>query len=452
MVWPMAANPTPAAARPALPDDAAERRALHDEVHARPTARIRLPALVLQVAVLNDGVPVERELEHLQRLPGQRELLNEQLARNNFLRLRLPGGTLKWERHTEVTRYSLVQPLPDEALDGASDPELLAALIIDAAWLRDIPGQTLAAVELVMLAGSADEVAAPLARAQHWFGDRTVVASLVGRRGHSSVVTDFRIRPSGYERLLAIVSAGTGETRVGRLAARLLELECYRMLALRGLPVAKALQPMLRDAEHAVADVTSSMDAKNRSDAELLETLAAVAAGVERATALHSFRFAATEAYHALVRSRIEELREQAFPGTQTVGEFLQRRLAPAIATVASAAGRLASLSQRIERAGALLRTRVDIVREAQNQELLAKLARGQHLQLQLQTTVEGLSIAAISYYVVSLLLYAAKAAKAAGLPVQPEIAAGALVPLVVWSVWRLTRRIHARLAAPAST
>jgi uncharacterized membrane-anchored protein len=116
------------------------------------------------------------------------------------------------------------------------------------------------------------------------------------------------------------------------------------------------------------------------------------------------------------------------------------------MATVDSAAGRLASLSQRIERAGALLRTRVDIAREAQNQELLAKLARGQQLQLRLQSTVEGLSIAAISYYVVSLLLYAAKAAKAGGLPVQPELAVGATIPLVLWAVWRMTRRIHNRL------
>jgi uncharacterized membrane-anchored protein len=77
---------------------------------------------------------------------------------------------------------------------------------------------------------------------------------------------------------------------------------------------------------------------------------------------------------------------------------------------------------------------------------LLAKLTRGQELQLRLQSTVEGLSIAAISYYVVSLLLYGAKAAKAAGLPLNPEFAAGALVPVVVWSVWRATRRIHRAL------
>jgi uncharacterized membrane-anchored protein len=44
------------------------------------------------------------------------------------------------------------------------------------------------------------------------------------------------------------------------------------------------------------------------------------------------------------------------------------------------------------------------------------------------------------------LLLYGGKAMKAAGAPLNPEIAAGALIPLVLWVVWRTTRRIHAKL------
>ena len=167
---------------------------------------------------------------------------------------------------------------------------------------------------------------------------------------------------------------------------------------------------------------------------------------MERATAETQYRFAATQAYAGIVEQRIAELRETAIPGTQMLGEFMQRRLSPAIATVAATAQRLGSLSMRIERAGALLRTRVDIATEEQNRQLLAKLTRGQELQLRLQSTVEGLSIAAIAYYVVSLVLYGGKAAKAAGLPINAELLAGASIPLVLWGVAVMTRRIHARL------
>ena len=59
---------------------------------------------------------------------------------------------------------------------------------------------------------------------------------------------------------------------------------------------------------------------------------------------------------------------------------------------------------------------------------------------------MEGLSIAAIAYYVVSLILYVGKAGKAAGLPVHPDVLAGALIPLVLLGVWWGTRQIHKKL------
>ena len=184
------------------------------------------------------------------------------------------------------------------------------------------------------------------------------------------------------------------------------------------------------------------------SDQDLLTQLIGLAARVERATAKHMYRFSATRAYDSLVTQRIEQLREVAIPGTQMVGEFLLKRLSPAMATVQATAQRLGSLSQRIERASALLRTRVDIATEAQNQQLLEKLTRGQELQLRLQSTVEGLSIAAISYYVISLILYGGKAAKAAGAPINPEMLAGALIPLVLALIWWGTRQIHKKIYA----
>jgi uncharacterized membrane-anchored protein len=124
----------------------------------------------------------------------------------------------------------------------------------------------------------------------------------------------------------------------------------------------------------------------------------------------------------------------------------MKRRLSPAMATVAATAQRMASLSERISRASALLRTRVDIATEEQNRVLLEKLTEGQELQLRLQSTVEGLSIAAICYYVISLLLYAGKAVKAAGVNIHPELVAGAFIPLVLWLVWSASKRIQDKL------
>ncbi len=428
-----------------LPPDDADRTALHNEVHARPTAHIRLPALVVYVAVLNEGVTREAECAHLRALPGQEGLGVDRLSAN-FLRLRLDGYTVKWERHTEFTRYSIVQPLPDHSGLGSEVPDLQSGLAVSAEWLRGIPGRTIAAIKLAMVHADLSAPEAAMAQAKTWFGGGTVVASILGNRGHSWAVSDFVLRPSGFERILVLAPPETSRSRAGRISQRLLELETYRLMALRGLPVAKTLGPTLSQAEISLANITARLENKTASDQELLDTLVGLAASVERATAEHVYRFSATRAYDTLVAQRIQELREQPIPGTQTIGEFMQRRLSPAIATVAATAQRLQSLSERVARTSALLRTRVDIATEVQNQQLLEKLTRGQELQLRLQSTVEGLSIAAISYYVVSLLLYAAKALKGAGVPLNPEITVGALVPLILWAVWWLTRRIHKKI------
>ena len=427
-----------------LPPDDALRTVLHNEVHARPSTRMHLPSLIFYVAVLNEGVTREAEWAHLRRLAGQQYLAFEALS-SNFVRLRCDGFSVKWERHTEFTRYSIVQSLPHHAFLGATEPELLSALAVPVDWLCNIPGRTVAAVKLAMVHGDLSDEHALLALAQQWFGGHDLAASQLGG-GHSWALTDFRLAASGFERMLVVAPPTLSPMRAGRISQRLLELETYRLMALRGLPVAKELGPMLLQAENALADITAQLEGKSMSDQQLLDTLVSLAGKVERATAQHSYRFSATQAYDTLVGQRISDLREKAIPGIQTIGKFMQRRLSPAIATVAATAQRLGSLSERIARTSAMLRTRVDIATEMQNQQLLAKLTRGQELQLRLQTTVEGLSIAAITYYVISLAYYGIKALKVAGAPLNPEIATGALIPLVLWAVWRASRRIQKRL------
>ncbi|HKI65230.1 MAG TPA: DUF3422 family protein, partial [Burkholderiales bacterium] len=93
------------------------------------------------------------------------------------------------------------------------------------------------------------------------------------------------------------------------------------------------------------------------------------------------------------------------------------------------------------------LRTRVDIQLEAQNSDLLRSMDRRARLQLRLQETVEGLSVAAISYYLVGLVSYAAKGAKSFGLALDVDLVTGLAIPVVVCAVGlgvlRLRRHIE---------
>ncbi len=432
-----------------LPPDDVERRALHNEIHARPSARIRLPALVTYIAVSNAGITKQVELEHLRRLSGHEALSSAELE-GHFVRLRGTGYTLKWERHSEFTRYVLVQNLPSAAQGvTACAPDLLTDLVLPPSWLAGIPGQTLVAIQLAMVAADLEQPRDLMARGHRWFGDHALLASRIGE-GHSWVITDFRLNTDGFERMLVLCDPTMSPTRAGRLSQRLFEAETYRVLAMRGLPVAKQLAPMLGEAEQELSEITHRLQSKQGSDQELLDTLVSLAARVEFAIARHSYRFAASHAYNDLVQQRLAELREVPLSGSQTLGQYLQKRLVPAMATVVASQGRLVALSERIARAGDLLRTRVDIATEEQNRILLEKLTKGQSLQLRLQTTVEGLSIAAIAYYMVSLVLYAGKAMKATGwISINPEILAGAAMPLIVFGLWRAMQRVHAKFHTP---
>jgi uncharacterized membrane-anchored protein len=72
---------------------------------------------------------------------------------------------------------------------------------------------------------------------------------------------------------------------------------------------------------------------------------------------------------------------------------------------------------------------------------------RRQKAQLLLQSAVEGLSVAAVTYYGSGLVGYLAKGASAAGLGmVAPEIAVAMSIPVIAVTVWLGIRRLHHRV------
>jgi len=89
-----------------------------------------------------------------------------------------------------------------------------------------------------------------------------------------------------------------------------------------------------------------------------------------------------------------------------------------------------------------LLRTRVDVERQTQNQELLSSMNRRADVQLQLQRTVEGLSVVAISYYATGLSLYVLTPLSGV-MGMSKSVLTAAVVPLVVGSVYLALRRIR---------
>jgi uncharacterized membrane-anchored protein len=246
---------------------------------------------------------------------------------------------------------------------------------------------------------------------------------------------------------MVVLAGGLPPRRLGRLVQRLLEIETYRMAALLGLPAAREASHVLASAERELAELAQSIRSATAEDEPLLlDRLTRLAGEVESQHAATHSRFSATAAYFELLDKRISEIDESRLAGMQTIGEFMDRRLTPARSTCAWSARRQDALSQRVSRISNLLRTRVEIEQQQSSQALLATMNSRQDIQIKLQSTVEGLSVAAISYYIVGLVSYLAKGAQYWGWPLSAEITAAIAIPFVVGGVWWSLRRMHQRV------
>ena len=425
--------------------DHPERRALTDELHARPFAPLTAPAQIAYIAIATDGASRAEGDSHLQELLLQlgMEPLTE-VAGNHGAWAR-EDFHLRWERHTEFISYTLtVEALPEIPFDPS------AVSKFPAPWLEAAPGGVITAVLMQV------ELASDLEAAESCLMDRfmphlyaeSVAAAWLAEK-QALAVSDFHIDANGFTRFGLIGVEGVGPRRLGRLTQRMVELETYRTLAMRALPTARRIGPELRDIGREIASLVDGIgrsDSDGRMDPKteraMLQSVTEVSAKLERLSADSAYRFSASRAYRAIVDERLEVIRQQRVLGRQTFSEFMIRRFYPAMRTCISTEDRLASLAVRAERAANLLRTRVDVTLEAQNQALLASMNRRAELQLRLQQTVEGLSVVAISYYAVSLAGYIlAPFGKWFELP--PKLISAAVAVPIIAIVWLMVRRLR---------
>ena len=416
--------------------DHPQRLALHNEVHARPPEPMQSPMAVAHVVMWVDRESAVASRTHLARLLHDHHLPAPD-AHTNHVRMDLGAFRLRWELHTEFVSWTFMRPIVDPQFATATPVTAIQA--VPQQWLSQLPGECLARVHVWLLASSTHDMHAVLPHVLH---EDTLVASTVAD-GHGEVYTDFQLHPDGYGRMVLWAGSLTPR-RQGRLVQQLLEIETYRMAGLLGLPAAREASHVLADAERELAALAQAIrSAESADEAGLLDRLTRLAGEVEGQYAATHSRFSATRAYFELVDRRIRDIAESRMPGMQTIAEFMERRLSPARSTCNWAARRQNALSERVSRMSNLLRTRVDFEQQQSSQLLLTTMNQRQDVQLKLQSTVEGLSVAAITYYFTGLVSYLAKGGEKLGWPFGADITAACALPFVGLVVWLSMRRLH---------
>ncbi|WP_395327186.1 DUF3422 domain-containing protein [Novosphingobium sp. BL-8H] len=406
-----------------------ERASLTAEMHSRKLPPFSAPARLMQFVLLASEAEMEAAAVHFDA--GR---LNANGARHAVIDL--GGATLVWERHSEFATYNFIIA---GAFDAPFDEEAFARFV--APWLGRMPGAIIRA-SFLAICRTGDPGRLPQQWAQWFDADDLVVCDV--HDGHARIWSDFRLH-DGFGRMFVAVR-DDDPRRIPALAQSLLELGNYRKLALLGLPAAQEHGPELRRIENDLAQLSGDIDREARPREELLHAIGGLGSRLAQITASTRYRMSATAAYAAICDDRVQSLAVSAVGGGQTLVGFTQRRLHPAVQTCASFVQRLDDLAGRVTWTAELLRTRIDTEIAAQNRDLLASLDRRNAMQLRLQQTVEGLSVAAISYYTVSLVGYLAKASHAAWHWPDYELATGVSVPFVVafvaWTTHRL-RKAH---------
>ncbi|NBC22142.1 MAG: DUF3422 family protein [Gammaproteobacteria bacterium] len=415
-------------------------RRLYEEVHARPFPRITPPTSVRHLVTMTADADPDEIITHFYSLAGASA--PEDPPKSNTLLLEGDGYTVRLERHREFCSYLFTWQ--NESPDGM----LGRRRTVPADWLEGLPGRLMIHNSVKLIPDEYTEIDAAQVR-EHLENHTVTGARVMG--GRATVWTSFRLHTDGSARYVVFVGNLT-PAQTGQLLQLLVELETYRILALLGFPMARGMTGELARINTGLSALLEQLRHADTMEAEreILIDITELSASLEELQARSSFRFGATRAYHQLVNERLEALDEEPFGRVPMLSTFLGRRLGPAMRTVSAVQSEIQQISGRLSSATSLLQARVNLHLQEQNRTLLSSMDRRSRMQLRLQTTVEGLSVAAITYYSVGLLDRPYALMEQVGLVPSGRVLSALSVIPVAALVWFLIRRVRRRVEAEA--
>ncbi|SFM58737.1 DUF3422 family protein [Marinobacter pelagius] len=409
---------------------------LYNELHSRPFQVLPTPARVTQMAILTTPDQRREQFRHLQEL---HRLLGYPVPEEEVGCFEQTFGTLKVRRemHMEFASYTFTS-LAESSADPFTETGITP---LPEGWLEQMAGTVIAAFHVDIRPSSHDAASDLAFVRQHFEGLRLVGSS--PQEGAARIWGTFKLHSDGFGRFM-VQNHHMSNSQLGRLTQRLMEIETYRLMSLLALPVARDITPSLNDMDQKLAIITQALaDNQDVDEQRLLGELSNIAARIEAFRAHSTFRFSATRAYHRLVLTRLEELREDELSGHLTMTEFMTRRLTPAVKTCEAVSERVEDLSRRVDRASDMMRTRVELAIQSQNQQLLSSMDRRSRIQLMMQHTVEGFSVVAISYYLIGLLKLGLDALYDSGVVFNKTLVLGIAIPVVMALVFLGIRIVH---------
>ena len=221
------------------------RYALVNELHARPSPRLKAPSTSVFVAFKEPRDAASRDhhrdMAHLSELVDRHGGPRPDPDDSHY-QGKLGRYDLKWESHTEFVTYMATTPgLPIRPFDPS------AAAIFPEEWQLTAPGKRVAAV-MVQIDTLPAHPKEALNRIADWFAKDSLTCVWVLEET-ALIAGDFRIDSDGWMRFAIFVRPDVGDGRIGRIVHRLVELETYRAMSMLGLGRARGLSRRMNELE-----------------------------------------------------------------------------------------------------------------------------------------------------------------------------------------------------------
>jgi uncharacterized membrane-anchored protein len=342
---------------------------------------------------------------------------------------------VRWQLHTEYYTYQLWYLPADPSSRLAFGP---------LEWPGPPPvcssfGETVTTVDLIVT-DRASEVAPDfgLAVDRTWFGGRVL-------GGATLLFTDFSPDSHGRRRYMLHGHDHEALAHVTPFVADCVaKIENYYHLILAPLPsFAAAMDQVFLLEKRQLADRDGITRGLAAADTAQLQTwllqLTEALAEVSRLGEAIRYNLASAGPYDSILRTTVEDLREQPLERLESLGAHVLRRIRGIADGYQRLIQRIEALEQSFEGMVAIIRTRIDLAMEQQNLTILSSVDRTTKIQVRLQHMVESLSVVVQAYYLTGMGSYLFKAMEYHGWLADATTATALFIPVAFGLAFFLT-------------
>lgn len=262
---------------------------------------------------------------------------------------------------------------------------------------------------------------------------------------HTSVVTSFTPDAQGWERYWVTVrQPRAGSSHLKDIVDAIVRIETYYHLLLMQKPLFSAAVDQVYKFEQVhlkQREIISSHigHADSQTLQRWLNSLTQDLLKTNRMAGKLHFELSASVPYDKIVHATLASLVERPLDSFRPVSDYVLSGITGVAEGYQQLLKRIDTLRNGFEGIISIIRTRVDLIVEAQNLALLQSVDKTTKSQVILQHTVEGLSVIVIAYYLAGLAGYVFKGLSEVGWLTNPNLASAVFVPVAIGLAFAIT-------------